>query len=93
MFEGGFGKVDLRTVTPSLWKSDKPASNTRVSWKLLIVLDRNKSMQEGLFGFLKHLGSFPKLLSFHILQNVSSFISFTCALKSTAIKILSYVLE
>ena len=44
-------------------------------------------MQEGLFEFLKHIGSFPKLFRFHILQNVSSFIPLTCALKFPAIKI------
>ena len=31
MFEGDFGKVDLRTVTTSLWKSDNPVSNTWAS--------------------------------------------------------------
>ena len=56
-------------------------------------LVRNKSMQEGLLGFLKHVGSFPKLFKLHTLQNVSSFILLTCALKSPAIKVLSYVLE
>ena len=45
---GDFGKADLRTVTTSLWNSDKLVSNTWVSRKLLIVLVRNKSMQEGL---------------------------------------------
>ena len=48
-------------------------------------------MQEALLGFLKHVGSFRKLFSFHILQNVSSFISLTCALKFPAIKILSHM--
>ena len=85
--------MDLRTVTTSLWKSDKPVSNNWVSLKLLIALVRNKSMQEGLFGFLRHVGPFPKLLKFHILKDVSSFISLTCPLKSPAIKTLSYVLE
>ena len=61
IFDGDFGKVDLRSVTTSLWKSDNPVSNTWVSWKLLIVLVRNKSMQ-GLFGFLKH--ALGKVLSF-----------------------------
>ena len=27
IFEGDFGKVDLKTVTTSLWKSDNPISN------------------------------------------------------------------
>ena len=64
-FEGDFGKVYWRTVTTSLWNSDNPAWNTWVSLKLLIVLVRNKSLQEGLFEFLKHVGSFSKLLRFH----------------------------
>ena len=58
-----------------------------------MVLVRNRSMQEGLFGFLKHVGSFPKLFRFHIPQNVSSFISHNCVLKSSATKILSNILE
>ena len=49
LFWGGdFGKADLRTVTTSLWNSDKLVSNSWVSRKLLIVLVRNKSVQEGL---------------------------------------------
>ena len=89
---GVTGKIDLRTVTTSLWKSDNPVSNTCVPLKLLIVLVRNKSMQKGLFGFFKHVGSFAKFFRFHTLQNVYNIISLTCALKSPAIKILSYVL-
>ena len=62
IFEGDFVKVDLRTVTTSLWKSDNPVLNTLVSWKLLIVLARVNYMGEELFGFLKYVGSFPKFL-------------------------------
>ena len=65
IFEGDFGKVDLWTVSTSLLKLDNPVSNTWASWKLLKVLVGNKSMQKGLFGFLKHVGSFSKLFRFN----------------------------
>ena len=46
------------TVTTNFWKSDEPVSRTQELWKLLGQFFKTGSMQEGLWGFLKHVSLF-----------------------------------
>ena len=67
-----FVKYICETVRFILWKSERPYSITCVSWKLLEQFVRNKSIHEGLSGFLKQVGS---LTRFFRLQRSQKFLT------------------
>ena len=60
------------TVTTNLWKSEVTVSIVDVSWKYLERFIRNKSMHDGLFGFLKQVGSLLDLKIVSIRKSIQT---------------------
>ena len=76
-----------------LWKSDNPVSITYVLWKDRGLFVRNKSMELGFSGFLKHVVCLMRLFKQYELQNVFVVSSSTETLKSRGSMKLSYFVE
>ena len=60
-----------------------------VFWKYLEQFVRNKSMHDGLFGFLKQVGSLLRLLRLLTLEKAFKQLSFNSELRSRKISKLS----
>ena len=82
IFSFYFSKNIFSTVTTNLGKSEIPASTVDVFWKCLVQFARNKSMHDGLLGFLKQFGSLLRFLRLLALGKSFKRLYFDSALRS-----------